>query len=215
MGRVVTAANGAFRAIVSQCMEHAMKRGYAVTVFDLGGLGFGHPLVTDPQDIEKKAFVPCIFKIRALREALKMTPTSHLVWLDADAFLLDRIDEVFTDDYEMGVTERDPWEIARYQHDPRVGSINSGVLFLRRWPGAETFLDEWEQLATACNLEQQALNQLVRQKQVRVKRFPCRIYNNYYFDGRGTPKVIHYKGGYRRRLNLLGEKPCDSTLPAA
>jgi len=190
-----------------QTMAMAKALGYRVNVYDLGGLGFGEPLWTEAGDLKKDSFVPCCFKPRAIKAALmewKMRGgrgETHLVWLDADAFLQDRIDEVFTDDYDVGVTERPAREIEMYRENPKVGRINSGVIFFRCSKELFPFLDEWECRALKYNLEQQALNELASENSLRFKMFPCRTYNNYLFDGRGTPKVVHYKGNRRSRLS--------------
>jgi hypothetical protein len=183
----------------------AVLAGYPVTVFDLGGLGFGEPLPTERGDLKKQSFIPCVFKPRAIRRALEITKEPYLIWLDADAFLQDKIDEIFTDDYDVGVTERDPREVKKYANNPKVGSINSGVIFFRRSRRLLDFVNRWQLRAIAHNLEQQGLNELVNTglPGIRIKKFPCRIYNNYYFDSQNKHpvKVIHYKGGRQRRID--------------
>jgi len=207
VGRIVTAGDATFKPFVMQTMAKAKALGYRVNVYDLGGLGFGEPLSTDPSDLKKDSFVPCTFKPLAIRRALlewkefrTYWPETHLVWLDADAFLQTRIEEVFTDDYDVGVTERPAREIEMYRENPKVGRINSGVIFFRCSEELFPFLDEWESRAMKYNLEQQALNELVSENSLRFKMFPCQTYNNYLFDGRGEPKVVQYKGNRRARL---------------
>ena len=205
MGRVITAADAKF-APYATCLKYkALALGYPVTVFDLGG-GHGQPLETERRDLAKQSFIPCVFKPRAIRAALEITSERYLMWIDADCHLEAKIDEIFTDDYDVGVTERDPWEVNKYRNNPKVGAINTGVIFFRRSDRLADFLDRWELRAMVHNLEQQGLNELVANglPGLRFKKFPCRIYNNYYFDSGNTKeqpkKIIHYKGGRQVRL---------------
>jgi len=205
LGRIVTAGDKGFGQYVRQAKYKAELVGYPVTVFDLGGLGYGQPLEADPGDLKKDSFIPCCFKPRAIRQALSGSTETHLVWLDADAFMQGPIDEVFTDDYDIGVTRRDEAEIKLYRNNPKVGTINSGVIFFRRTAKLPDFLDEWEVRARHFNLEQRGLNEMVAESwgDLRYKYFPSRLYNNYYFDGRDVerPKILHYKGSRRHRLS--------------
>ena len=50
-----------------------------------------------------------------------------MVFLDGDVFLVDRIDEVFTDEFDIGVTLRRKHEIRRGKNRCQV--LNSGVIF--------------------------------------------------------------------------------------
>ena len=73
------------------------------------------------------------------------------------------------------------------------------------------FLDKWHDLTEEVGNDQMALNQLTCTNDypnpydvltidgVRVKYFPCKIYNNYYFD-KGLDKgikIMHFKGTVR------------------
>ena len=208
LGRVVTAADAKFAPFATYLKQKAQLLGYPVTVFDLGGLGYGPPLETASSDLVKKSFVPCVFKPRAIRRALELTQEEYLLWIDSDCTIEEKIDEIFTSDYDVGVTRRDEAEVYRYRNNPKVGEINSGVIFFRRSVRLDSFLEQWEGRARFHNLEQQALNELVANglPGVRFKKFPCRVYNNFYFDSQNTErvKVIHYKGGRQVRLrNIL------------
>jgi len=158
LGRVVTAADAKFAPFATYLKQKAQLLGYPVTVFDLGGLGYGVPLETDHRDLVKKSFVPCVFKPRAIRRALEITKEEYLIWIDSDCTIEEKIDEIFTSDYDVGVTRRDEAEVYRYRNNPRVGEINSGVIFFRRSERLADFLDRWELRAIAHNLEQQGQN---------------------------------------------------------
>jgi len=174
VGRVVTAADAKFGSFATCLKQKALTLGYPVTVFDLGGLGYGVPLETARRDLVKQSFIPCVFKPRAIRRALEITQEKYLIWIDSDCTLEEKIDEIFTDDYDVGVTRRDEAEVYKYRNNPKVGEINSGVIFFRRSEKLADFLDRWELRAIAHNLEQQGLNELVANglPGIRFKKFP-------------------------------------------
>jgi hypothetical protein len=130
------------------------------------------------------------------------------VYLDADAIMQSRIDEI-AEDYDIGVTMR-----SKMAPDPRVAAINAGIVFVRNTQPARDFLRIWSAKADELNGDQWALNLLTNlQKEdlgqtvvkhgARVSCFHCAIYNNFYFKGdQSMAKILHYKCKHRKRYPL-------------
>ena len=142
-------------------------------------------------------------------DALQDIPVNHyLVYLDADAIMQTRIDEI-CQDYDLGVTLR-----AKPAPDPRVSAINAGIVFVRNTAQAKQFLQVWAHRADELNGDQWALNTLteltredmdktVMRGDTRIRCFPCMIYNNFYFKGdQSSAKIIHYKSKHRKLYPL-------------
>jgi len=139
----------------------------------------------------------------------------YLVFLDGDAILLDKIDEVFDNDFEIGVTSK---LVDKKTHD--FHSINGGVMFfkcddkrkiifLSEWVGM-TLIDELNKPNSPHNYpDQMSLNKMVfnyypNKNNFKFMQFEKDIYN-WTKPERGIKgkKIIHYKGrGIRKE-----EKP--------
>ncbi len=160
-----------------------------------------------------------------------------LVFLDGDALLTSRIDEVFTDDYDVGVTMRRMAELD-FSHD-RCNVINSGVLFFRGdRERSVAFVQQWLgriEKTREYIVVQTALVRLIADSApqifegycrvgtltsgptpVRVKSFPCEQYNFIWIEeGVDTAinKIVHFKGGrhlprtFRRLLQTIDLAP--------
>jgi hypothetical protein len=157
---------------------------------------------------------------------------SRLVYLDGDAFLVNQIDGLLQEDFDIGVTLRRQHEIVNERNQCQV--LNAGVIFFNsEVEGTEVFLKNWirrmkstyEYLA-----EQTALTRLIEDEcpgifedyysegiasfskcNLKVKVFPCEKYNfNWIEEGvdTTTTSIVHFKGerhsGDRFR-NLLQE----------
>ncbi len=208
---VVIAGDAKFSAEVSCASAAAQRFGYEVLTYDLGGLGWGIPWETDPQDLQPSpggSFPPCLFKPTILRDAIYRA--DHLVYTDADAVIVDALD--IEGDYDVGVTIRHTKEIAAYRSDPRVGKINAGVLFLQNGPQTREFLQHWSDATVRVGGDQLALNSFlsphiqragdeVEPGGLRVKVFDSADYN----ETRGAPtdraKILHFKGGQREKFH--------------
>jgi hypothetical protein len=201
---ILTYCDGKYRDKALFCMSQAKKFGYSVVSYDLGGSGFGKKYVV-PQEIlnssaiTKFEYGAQLSKPYMLLEALKDV-NETLVYMDADAFLVRSIDEIETDDYDVGVT---------YRGTEHGDCINSGVLFFRPNSNALRFVQMWadktssvwDRVGSLRNLEindQKLLIELIYEnipregyrtkidlnevkdiKGVRVKFFDYAIYNNY------------------------------------
>jgi hypothetical protein len=215
--------NFSFKEVIRSTALQAQRCGYTTVVYDLGDLGIGIPYqVTDKSFIEngyyeqevvsgyksKSLFKPDIVGL-CLREYHQT-----VAYLDGDAQLLGRIDEVDTADYDIGVTLRAPSELESDWHRTYrevARFVNAGVIFFRPTAAARSFVDNWKKLTETLGNDQMALNQLTCSEDypevnsivsidgVRVKYFPGEKYNYYYFkEGlEDDIKILHFKGAVR------------------
>lgn len=208
---VVLAGDKNFRPYVEQGKRKTEALGYPVDVYDLGGLGFGTPFVGRVSD-EPNAKIPC--KPRIILEALKkVNDGDYVVWLDADALIQQKIDEI-REDYDVAVTVRAP-KAAEHSLP-----INAGIVFIRKTDAAIKFVNEWMELAEQGVSDQPPLNQLcavnskdrdttVVRNGVKIKVYKCEVYNNFYKQGKmingvnpAGVKIVHYKTKLRHLYPL-------------
>lgn len=208
---VVLAGDKNFKPYVEQGKRKTESLGYQVDVYDLGGLGFGTPFVGRVSD-EPNAKIPC--KPRIILEALKkVNDGDYVVWLDADALIQARIDEIKID-YDVAVTVRAPKKV---EHSL---PINAGIVFVRNTPAALKFVNSWMVLSEQGTSDQPPLNQLcsvtskdrdqtVLRDNVKIKVYKCEVYNNFYKQGKiingvnpSNVKIVHYKTKLRHLYPL-------------
>jgi hypothetical protein len=203
---VVTAGDANFRPYVANAERTTRLLGYPVLVFDLGGLDLGEPFEGRVSSVPLHT-IPC--KPHMLREACSRVPeNSYVVWLDGDAIMQARIDEI-RQDYDIGVTMR-----SKFSKDPRVGAINAGIVFVRNTASARRFLEVWAYRADEFDGDQSALNdlvpltktdrdQLVHRQGARIQVFPCSVYNFFDFKNDASQaKIVHYKSKHRAKYPL-------------
>ena len=203
---VVIAGNHRFRPYVENANRTTQALGYETLVFDLGDLGMGEPFRGRVSDVPLHT-IPC--KPHMLREACgRVAEGSYVVWLDADAIMQQRIDEI-CQDYDLGVTMR-----TKFSKDPRVGAINAGIVFVHNTPSARRFLNIWAGKSEVLDGDQSALNELipldrsdrdqcVERHGIKVKVFPCALYNFFDFKNDSSQaKIVHYKSKHRARYPL-------------
>jgi hypothetical protein len=199
----VLAADSKQRRYVNNAEKLVRSFGYECLLYDLGGLGRG---IDMPLPTANEMYKNFPGKPSVILDACNRTSSEYVVWLDADTWLLDTIDEI-AGDYDIGVTVRsDPGG------DESRGSLNSGVIFVHNTPAATAFLATWCARSLSLGGDQRALNgmcmfppgmvgQCILSHGAQVKGFPGDVYNNYRFD---TPqagaKILHYKSDHRRLL---------------
>lgn len=197
----VIAGDSNFRKYVDRAVAHCRKVGYDPVIYDLGGLGYGTPFEgrVSPQVGAKIPSKPGM-----IMETLKIVDEGdYVVWIDADALIEDRIDEIMFD-YDIGVTVRQP------KQKENSLPINAGIVFVRKTPAAIKFVEEWIKLCETGVSDQQELNKLcqvttkdtnttVVRNNTSIHVFECRVYNNFYFAKKATPhaKIKHYKSKLR------------------
>lgn len=201
MIKVVIAGDKNFAPYVKKGKETSEKLGYEVLVYDLGGLGYGKPFQGRVSDTVN-AKIPC--KPHIILDALgSIKENQYLIWLDADALILDRIDEIMLE-YDIGVTVRQP------KAKENMLPINAGIVFVKKTERALQFVKKWIELSDNHVSDQPPLNELAKvvcadigstviRDSVKIKVFPCATYNNFYFAKKDKPgiKIKHYKSKLR------------------
>ena len=144
----------------------------------------------------------------------------NLIFIDGDAILINRIDEIFGFNFNIGVTMNDLNDIKRSKSLKIYSPINSGVIFFRAKSDLiQLFIREWIKqikITKRIWIEQSALALLISRnnpsffeksynegkiflsnKTLKTKTFPSQIYNFYKlesgFDVLKT-KILHFKG---------------------
>ncbi len=215
--------NFSFVGVINSTKEKAESLGYKVVVYDLGQLGFGDRYVVKDSSFMENGYyskeVKSGYKSKSLfkPDIVNRSLSAHndtVVYLDGDAQLLDSIDEIDTDDYDVGVTLRDKSELEGewYEsHSDIVKYVNAGVIFFRATDATNDFVSRWDDLTQSLGNDQMALNELTCPDfypepgsvhtidGVRVKYFPGCMYNYYYFDSSfpSEAKILHFKGPVR------------------
>lgn len=198
--KLITAANGRFRPFVLQWIECAKLLKYDYEVFDLGGLGFGTPCVEVDENFHKYgAYVSsfeawptrALFKPRVVAAGLAKS-REPIVWLDADAWPMARLDGALGDS--------DVALVRRHGVRPIWSRYNAGVIFFAPNEAACAFVAEWELATNAERNDQLALNRLITQRGYKVRELPPEY--NADPDHVGA-RVIHLRGGKLTRQ--LGE----------
>lgn len=206
MIKVVIAGDKNFEPYVKKGIDTTKALGYEVLVYDLGGLGYGKPFQGRVSDAAN-AKIPC--KPHIILDALdSVKENDYLVWLDADALIIQRIDEI-QEDYDIGVTVRQPKAVENML------PINAGIVFVKKTANAISFLRKWIELSDQNVSDQPPLNKLasvicadigktVLREDVKIKVYPCAVYNNFYFAKKKVPqaKILHYKSKLRHLYPL-------------
>jgi len=203
---VVLAGDKNYKPFVEKGKQISEALGYTVSVYDLGGLGFGTPFAGRFTD-EPNAKIPCKPRI-ILEELKKTTDGDYVAWLDSDAILLQRIDEIM-EDYDVAVTVRAPKSA---EHSL---PINAGIVFIKKTAAALNFVNNWIDLSEQGISDQPPLNKLcsvgskdrdttVVRNDTKIKVYTCEVYNNFYKSGieaingkSSTVKIVHYKSKLR------------------
>lgn len=208
--KIITASNSAFEPIASLTREANRRAGYDTKCYTVPEIA---PPGSKERNCGKAPWKPSI-----IRQAM-LEFRNHIVWLDADAWVIRDISCMERMDYDVAVTMRRPDERGRSDWPDVYGYLNAGVIFFAPTIAACLFIKRWENEVkeTPSNSDQHALNNLVRQvtdlteydkvflfEGVRVLVLSTDEYNWYYFPAEPTPdtKILHCKTDLRDRVNL-------------
>ena len=236
--RVVTAADAKYRNMFELCKACACRCGYGVSAYDLGGLGEGALLTFKDRDAERRLREKGYYykfasgwmtKARQKPEIMYrevLLAQELLLWLDADAMLMDRIDEIDTRDYDLGVVLRCPGDST--SSTEFLGLFNAGVIAVYPTAAGIDAMRTWIDLCERLGCDQKSLNHLVEIENsgqawhrtgdgyyrfatpslpelvhvagLRVKLLPWK-YNCYIFPPPTDAKVLHFKGKHRKHFD--------------
>ena len=220
-----------YKRTIQYCKQECEKYGYKFQAYDLGGLGFGTP-VTDVRMDSKFLTLRYAIKPELVLEAMQNTNEEFVAWIDGDATLIERIDELETDDsFDVGVTVRPKNKIKNSNY------INAGVLFFKNNIPAQLFLSNWiaEMGSPPLNTETNPLeycDQVILETKIllptlgvplwdiigevhrvhgaRIKFFDCTQYNNFWSHSgpdrmfhSSDMKIIHFKGRHWASTKLV------------
>ena len=217
--------NFSYRGVIQETIKKAKECGYKPVVYDLGSLGMGkqfHIKIKDKtfatkgyyeKEVQKGYKSKSLFKPEIVKFCMK-EHNDFTVYLDGDAQLCANIDTIVNDDYDIGVTLRDPYEFESQwykDHIDIVRYVNAGVIFFNPTPATKIFLNVWQKMTEEAGNDQKALNKLTCPDQypevssvhtingVRIKYFSGKKYNYYYFKKGLEPniKIYHFKGDVR------------------
>lgn len=156
------------------------------------------------------------FKPDIIKRALAMG-IQKLVWMDADAFCVQHIDEMFEQEFDLCFTlrSREEHDLVPQSEKLRYAYINAGVIFIRNTQATRDFVDRWilEVDKTESKSDQEALNNLLLLSgyewgtfqdlyRARIMTVPTELWNYYRFEF-GVPKtakVLHFKVDKRHYL---------------
>lgn len=230
--KIVTAGsdNYNYARTINYSNANAVKFGYEVKVYDLGGLGFGEKI--EDRRCETAIRQP---KIAMKPELILNTVRSSrgtVAWIDGDAVLIKPIDDIEQDDsFDIGVTVRPKARVKKTQY------INAGIMFVKCNEAAQRFLSYWiasipptpEDLTKKhdgyCDqtvLEEKIIlprfnrplwdhiGEVIDLDGVRVKLFDCERYNNFWLHeqmvapGPDT-RILHFKNHQMKKLGRYCE----------
>lgn len=199
---IIIAADKKLKDYFNNSLQSIRKFYKDILIYDLGELSIGKKIKAETASTANQKFPK---KPMIILDALEKTKEGDfLVWLDCDTILVDKLDEVFSEDFDLGVTIRN-----NKSKKPQESWVNSGVIFLKNNQKTQEILKTWALVSNELNGDQYALNKIINLQKpkpfekvlvddVLIKLFPCKIYNNFYFkDDQSGAKILHYKTDVR------------------
>ncbi len=141
--QIVTAANDNkdYPELVKQCVSSAEALGYDISVYDLGGLGYGNNTFAQQN---RSPILACWQKPFVMLDALeKVAPNELVVWFDADLQIKKKIDEIDDKSYDIGLVVRGGFKLETFKQNDFSQKFNTGTLFLYNNAKSISFLQEW------------------------------------------------------------------------
>jgi hypothetical protein len=169
---VAIGANEHHRLMALYSAARAIDLGYAVRLFDLGGLGCGERIESNKGDFKKTPHVGYLASFKMDIVARVLEDYEHVVLLDADASLEGFIDPVFEEEFDLGLTLRplNDQGLLRSEHFDSnnslcerygAGYFNTGVMFFKRSPTTLSFVETWRESSFDIGSDQAGMNRLV------------------------------------------------------
>lgn len=200
--KFITAANARYKPIIGQWIQCLNKIGYSYEIYDLGGLGLGRPFNETNKDFQingiyKTEFTlwntKALFKPSVILDAI-IDAKEPIVWLDADAWIQDSINEILQPNYDIGVAVRDlnnPTQ--KSASSKQYSKYNAGVIFLNPTDATKQFVREWYELTIKYGNDQYALNMLLlNNKTIKIHEFSYKFND---IDMSEDTKILHLRGG--------------------
>ena len=221
--KIITAGDDQYRDMIEGAMIMNARCGYDTLVYDIGRLGIGQPfdITSDLEIIASPSIMytgppksKSTFKPKIILDALQhhVNDGTHFVWVDADAFCIQPIDDVFKSDFDIAVTMRRAMEdIPSIWPSIYNRYINAGVLFFKNTVETRIFINQWIRMIplTTTITDQEALNRLLKPhvdfsktgrvydaSGIRVLLLTTDEFNFYYFpeSPHTTTRILHFKG---------------------
>lgn len=220
MMTIVSAANSKYKQIILDSIEKTKKAGYSTSVYSIdNSLGFGQSFLTKDflNDLAKSPrrsfngfFGRIIYKPYIIEQALR-EKNDFIVWLDADAYIVKNIDEVKSNEYDVGFTLRRYSERALSPIPIWSGFINAGVCFFNNTEKTKEFISLWKRklfdtdnfsdqeainriLLNSCDFSYDCYNKIFEVDGIKIKIFKTDEYNFYYNEPVGeNVKIIHLR----------------------
>lgn len=124
-----------------------------------------------------------------------------VVYLDADIMLMQRIDEIDTKSYDIGLTYRikEDYVNSKTEHMKYMEIGNCGVLFIYKNARSIDLLKEWQNKIEVEKNDQLALKESLKTTNAKIEKFDPLIYNFSYFNyfNYTNAKILHFKTSNR------------------
>lgn len=112
---IITASNKKYEPILVASLYNNNQLGYNPLIYNLNStLNYGIPITVDEEyDPRKKKLGMSPYKPQIIIDTIKNNPDEKtFIWMDADAFAIDHLDDIEHDDnFDLGVVIRPAYEI--------------------------------------------------------------------------------------------------------
>lgn len=204
--KIITVADERMKAIASLTLKLNDQAGYQTEQWPIPPQFDGYTFGTWPERIRGK----CPYKALIVQNALQ-NYSKPIVWMDADAFCVSRIESVFEKLFDIAVTVKRPDELTTTPYPAQYGHINAGVMFFRPNHRTARFLKTWQKRTGAIesHSDQEALTRMLLEVSGELKRGDTIVdangtkilllstdeYNWYYWPEPvpATAKILHMK----------------------
>lgn len=135
----------------------------------------------------------------------KLSDNELVIYLDSDIILTQKIDEIDTKSYDIGITHRIKEDYIGFkkEHLKYTEIGNCGVLFMYKNERTINLIKSWEKNIETKKNDQLALKESLANTNAEIKTFDPLIYNFSYFNyfDYSKAKILHFKTGDRGFYN--------------